>query len=236
MGCDRITRLLTCECPCFNSRTPCGVRQLVLRSSLPSVHVSIHAPHVGRDCAISLDMRARLVFQFTHPVWGATPDPQEGGGRFFKFQFTHPMWGATISQRHIICHSLVSIHAPQWGATRVSTSETTEPNSFNSRTPCGVRLDWITSQTPRSCFNSRTPCGVRLYGQLHNGRKEQVSIHAPHVGCDQYSTTTTRAGYMFQFTHPMWGATSSSSRTPRRDSVFQFTHPMWGATYQSCPP
>ena len=153
--------LLPSKRPCFNSRTPCGARLCYLAGYAGEVGVSIHAPRLGRDTR-----------------------PSGGGGRFFKFQFTHPMWGATISQRHIICHSLVSIHAPQWGATRVSTSETTEPNSFNSRTPCGVRLDWITSQTPRSCFNSRTPCGVRLYGQLHNGRKEQVSIHAPHVGCD----------------------------------------------------
>ena len=78
-----------------------------------------------------------------------------------------------------------------------------------------------------------------------------VSIHAPVWGA------TTQYGNMvqldmFQFTHPVWGATSLgnqepisedcfNSRTPcgvRRLSIssmtvcsrFQFTHPVWGAT------
>ena len=80
------------------------------------------------------------LFQFTHPVWGATAVTSSAltawasfnsrtpcGVRhdlwqFWdvrkQFQFTHPVWGATYD-------------CAVWG-TRI--------RSFNSRTPCGVRL------------------------------------------------------------------------------------------------
>ena len=42
-----------------------------------------------------------LSFQFTHPVWGATVSFQAGSKEYFLFQFTHPVWGATITQRKL---------------------------------------------------------------------------------------------------------------------------------------
>ena len=54
------------------------------------------------------------VFQFTHPVWGATPD-----NRIFsyegEFQFTHPVWGATEEGTKDARGLSVSIHAPRVG-------------------------------------------------------------------------------------------------------------------------
>ena len=57
-------------------------------------------------------------------------------------------------------------------------------NRFNSRTPCGVRLVREGTKERTLCFNSRTPCGVRL--------------HVPNAGAPSN---------VFQFTHPVWGAT-----------------------------
>ena len=79
----------------FNPRTPCGVRRLTMPNSSP-----------------------RLVFQSTHPVWGATLPwrvqsahlhisihaPRVGCdgqalhilGAIKLFQSTHPVWGATL--------------------------------------------------------------------------------------------------------------------------------------------
>ena len=34
---------------------------------------------------------------------------------------------------------------------------------------------------------------------------------------------------MFQFTHPVWGATMGE-RNFQKEYMFQFTHPVWGAT------
>ena len=78
------------------------------------------------------------------------------------------------------------------------------------------------------------------------------SIHAPRVGCDGMSDGGVIEVKRFQFTHPVWGATTIPHKTdclsPRFNSrtpcgvrpvnlstslsfaLFQFTHPVWGAT------
>ena len=172
-------------------------------------------------------------FQFTHPVWGAT--------RavlilvyLVMFQFTHPVWGATFGVSYSALLNVVSIHAPRVGCDVILWDDGTIVTRFNSRTPCGVRPAESPGSDPYLVrFNSRTPCGVRLA----NGEEPSVA-------------------FAFQFTHPVWGATSSvpgswevnlrfNSRTPcgvRLDLrflsigyvAFQFTHPVWGATAVSC--
>ena len=84
---------------------------------------------------------------------------------------------------------------------------------FNPRTPGGVRPSPFLWFHPQSCFNPRTPGGVRHRGvenpfghiwfqSTHPGwgatiRRRviririHVSIHAPRVGCDALSPTTT---------------------------------------------
>ena len=54
------------------------------------------------------------LFQFTHPVWGAT-SVNVDGETIFKFQFTHPVWGATDGASDLGSKSFVSIHAPRVG-------------------------------------------------------------------------------------------------------------------------
>ena len=95
VGCDVTSLVVVFLASGFNSRTPCGVR-LVPRSSLTLA----------------------MVFQFTHPVWGATPKSDSSLYVRVQFQFTHPVWGATSG------HS----------------AATATICGFNSRTPCGVRL------------------------------------------------------------------------------------------------
>ena len=212
----------------FNSRTPCGVR----RRASP-------APPLPRK------------FQFTHPVWGATVfitrhnllaqvsihAPRVGCDNIIaisiiiisRFQFTHPVWGATYP------------HQPQ----------SYDAYRFNSRTPCGVRRKSSNLSFYNTRFNSRTPCGVRLLTPSDQIQSMLVSIHAPRVGCDllllcihlRFSCFNSRTPCgvrhdplsldnprrRFQFTHPVWGATSLECVTNRR-SMFQFTHPVWGAT------
>ena len=80
----------------FNPRTPCGVRRRILpsctlyrrfQSTHPvwgatrhiscqfsqSCRISIHAPRVGCDAALTKRSTSSWPFQSTHPVWGATP-------------------------------------------------------------------------------------------------------------------------------------------------------------------
>ena len=58
-------------------------------------------------------------------------------------------------------------------------------NSFNPRTPCGVRpflckyIDFVILR-----FNPRTPCGVRLRTGAYGDTTPEVSIHALLAECD----------------------------------------------------
>ena len=146
------------------------------------------------------------MFQFTHPVWGATLiSPLLVSCSMF--QFTHPVWGATLLLAQMYYNLFVSIHAPRAGCDSSAPVLLACPLCFNSRTPCGVRHEalvrplvmlvfqfthpvWGATYHYRRCqlgasrFNSRTPCGVRLLTSIH-------------------STHHTK----FQFTHPVWGAT-----------------------------
>ena len=162
-------------------------------------------------------------FQFTHPVWGATrrecyrwcrllcfnsrtpcgvrQPPRSSSRRIRSFQFTHPVWGATSPDIRRQYYALVSIHAPRVGCDASRLSRRTSWRSFNSRTPCGVRRRCVLSLLGWGCFNSRTPCGVRQFPTMFNDLVD-----------------------LFQFTHPVWGATyvalflagqlSFNSRTP----------------------
>ena len=56
-----------------------------------------------------------------------------------------------------------------------------------------------------------------------------VSIHAPRVGCDTSVDNQLSRAFVFQFTHPVWGATYRQMNE-MQDKMFQFTHPVWGAT------
>ena len=139
------------------------------------------------------------------------------------------MRGATGRELDVTRPKDVSIHAPHAGCDWDMRGVNVITLRFNSRTPCGVRLPRSRLCKALTCFNSRTPCGVR---------------HST----DRDSTLAN----MFQFTHPMRGATFEewsfgayyycfNSRTPcgvrphadtddeERDK-FQFTHPMRGAT------
>ena len=74
--------------------------------------VSIHAPREGCDCLICLIIAPVPLFQFTHPVRGATD-----------------LLVAPFSVE------AVSIHAPREGCDLVRSDPTPRPSRFNSRTP-----------------------------------------------------------------------------------------------------
>ena len=102
--------------PCFNSRTPCGARLLEVVLRTLQEDVSIHAPRVGRDLSIGITSSGSTLFQFTHPVWGATTT-QGIGQKLRLFQFTHPVWGATFVWTTYSSHSSFQFTHPVWGAT-----------------------------------------------------------------------------------------------------------------------
>ena len=175
-------------------------------------------------------LRCILLFQFTHPVRGATLSSiifqlvicvsihaPRAGCDFAAtdrqktddmFQFTHPVRGATALEVALEVADTVSIHAPRAGCDCVYRDRSLDDISFNSRTPCGVRhKDSIVTVEyyPVSIHAPRAGCdGDRFATSDCNG---QVSIHAPRAGCDVLMQVSATAWNKFQFTHPVRGAT-----------------------------
>ena len=196
--------------PSFNSRTPGGVRRprggrcrqprpfqfthpgrgatAVVSTSEILILVSIHAPREGCD-------RPPLVlYSETYSFNSRTP----GGVRLSlatllatvsMFQFTHPGRGATTFGQNNRGRPPVSIHAPREGCDKDLSRSKTAVQSFNSRTPGGVRPN----------------CGYSEFEPL------PVSIHAPREGCDSCMSSASITIGEFQFTHPGRGATHATA-------------------------
>ena len=124
---------------------------------------------------------------------------------------------------------------------------------FNPRTPCGVRLSWLYFRAIKTgfqsthpmrgatdeqriyqkvveYFNPRTPCGCDVGATVTQEAIIEISIHAPHAGCDSEQQSRKRLSLRFQSTHPMRGATCKMRLTKLSKLEFQSTHPMRGAT------
>ena len=184
MGCDYIGVKELGDVFGFNSRTPCGVRRRSCILDARRRRVSIHAPRVGCDAFILSCISFICLFQFTHPVWGATCTSKYRRTHSV-FQFTHPVWGATAKDKP------------------------SPPTSVS--------------------FNSRTPCGVRLYRLIFIDKLADVSIHAPRVGCDPGTKMGSIDPFRFNSRTPC-GVRHKQSIRHVIVPLFQFTHPVWGAT------
>ena len=147
----------------FNPRTPCGVRQ-------EGIVMIITA----------------LLFQSTHPVWGATAVTDMLGDLRNVFQSTHPVWGATRSMPSMASSSdLFQSTHPVWGATFSRSGDGARPAYFNPRTPCGVRP--FRTGRCNTCF---------LFQSTH-----------PVWGATSRRASRSDDTPIFQSTHPVWGAT-----------------------------
>ena len=165
VGCDWWMTSITASSMHFNPRTPVGCdlslpARLVTRNGFQSTHpsgvrpsglrkhhahraISIHAPQWGATTRSSRYVPHNPDFNPRTPV-GCD---QRSGLQFVAvtlFQSTHPSgvrllaaWGAAHMPE-------ISIHAPQWGATRSSGCRTLRAAYFNPRTPVGC--DWRLSR------------------------------------------------------------------------------------------
>ena len=167
------------------------------------------------------------------------------------FQFTHPVRGATIYVKRNPYKADVSIHAPRAGCDPYQAHHIPLHRGFNSRTPCGVRHATNANNQATACFNSRIPCGVRLTSVTSTTRHFNVSIHAPHAGCDVrgakacdaclVSIHAPRAGcdrgvrtahrdHQVSIHAPRAGCDAVIRTQVEQLRKFQFTHPVRGAT------
>ncbi len=112
-----------------------------------------------------------------------------------------PQWGATRVVALAYSYTSVSIHAPQWGATRSRKPRPIVIVGFNSRTPVGCDFTSLKSPVLKFSFQFTHPSGVR---QVVN-----LMLH------DQK---------MFQFTHPS-GVRQVVNLMLHDQKMFQFTPP-----------
>ena len=146
--------------------------------------VSIHAPRAGCDYPRSSLGQPNEV-SIHAPRAGCDPLRLFAGFQRRMFQFTHPVRGATRWREIPRDTPPVSIHAPRAGCDCSSTSCATCRASFNSRTPCGVR------RTAELCFalpmefQFTHPVRGATYIAPPQPSETRVSIHAPRAGCDR---------------------------------------------------
>ena len=144
-----------------------------------------------------------------------------------------------------VCSLSISIHAPQWGATRDFFQLTSIAIYFNPRTPVGCDpypwgiVPWISHFNPRTpvgcdcciathmglayVFQSTHPSGVRptLCGVLAG--LVDFNPRTP-VGCDSAGLERTTRPPEFQSTHPS-GVRPNTMAQKMRRLIFQSTHP-----------
>ena len=149
------------RCTDFNPRAPCGARPGRQGPHRQGLHISIHAPRVGRDRAARRLAKAVILNFNPRAPCGARPLPVHRADRLVQFQSTRPVWGATFQIGSILVPRAFQSTRPVWGATCAEAAALRVVGDFNPRAPCGARLlsPSITIFLPD--FNPRAPCGAR---------------------------------------------------------------------------
>ena len=152
-----------------------------------------------------------------------------------------------IHSRVMSSATVVSIHAPAWGATGLRGPAPDSGAGFNPRTRVGCDHDAHGAELGILEFQSTHPRGVRL-GYFNDLRHLRcVSIHAPAWGATTEARVWEDDRHVFQSTHPrgvrllqilasckMWdsfnprtrvGCDASSSTNFLHGEEFQSTHP-----------
>ena len=101
--------------------------------------ISIHAPTWGATGAV-LCRFALTLFQSTHPR-GVRPAAMTRYGSILSFQSTHPCGVRRVKVAKSANLSVISIHAPTWGATYQISRFRLDLHHFNPRTHVGCDAD-----------------------------------------------------------------------------------------------
>ena len=234
----------------FQSTHPSGVRPGVGRGGRVSGMISIHAPQWGATRSASLPWQP-IYFNPRTPV-GCDVARTDVGFNANEFQSTHPSGVRRADGQGRGRPLQISIHAPQWGATTITSIGKSGAGDFNPRTPVGCDLHQLDVQLNIIKFQSTHPSGVRRVYYLQSHVTRHISIHAPQwgatwcsaclrrpavyfnprtpVGCD-HPVSAGQVHSAISIHAPQWGAT----RTPHIRLLhlpISIHAPQWGATVQ----
>ena len=139
------------------------------------------------------------------------------------------VWGATRLFGFYHKMSKISIHAPRVGERPQEPPQRPTATTFQYTLPvwgATKRADYLQGLADISIHAPRVGSDVVVPAP---GKLCRISIHAPRVGSDYRKCVCPGAGWRFQSTLPVWGATKIF-RVNGEDFGFQSTLPVWGAT------
>ena len=149
----------------FQSTRPIRGATAHHRGRLERSHISIHAPHTGRDNLLLRRCRGILAISIHAPHTGRDIIDRDYLGNEYKFQSTRPIRGATPS-------------TPWAGIS---------PMNFNPRAPYGARRKKPRRHHGPSDISIHAPHTGRDITLRNLERAHIISIHAPHTGRDSLS-------------------------------------------------
>ena len=178
-----------------------------VQADVDFIGISTHVPHAGHDPSARYPLLSCADFNSRAPC-GARPCCGTTAFPRHLFQLTCPMRGTTAGRRLRRNYLQISTHVPHAGhdrpkpvtiVVRIEIS-THVPHAghdsgcpplhscishFNSRAPCGARLNITIIILRGTNFNSRAPCGARLQHADHVHDYVFISTHVPHAGHDR---------------------------------------------------
>ncbi len=101
------------------------------------------------------------------------------------FQFTHPVWGATYVPYRLLIPNYVSIHAPRVGCDFSKYETLIFPDVFQFTHPVWGATDGVYAMSVGEAFQFTHPVWGATWGLARRDVGIKVSIHAPRVGCDE---------------------------------------------------
>ena len=173
--------------------------------------------------------KRKQLFQSTHPMRGATALTVR---RLFNFQNFNPRTPCGVQPAAFFDLYSIGVFQsthPMRGATAVRSMGSRRGWNFNPRTPCGVRHYICDPENEDSDISIHAPhagCDTIIF---HFCRFLRISIHAPHAGCDISSVGFAKTINYFNPRTPC-GVRPGGRYQGAAVGRFQSTHPMRGAT------
>ena len=192
----------------FNPRTPVGCDPYPWGIVPWISHFNPRTP-VGCDCCIATHMGLAYVFQSTHPS-GVRPTLCGVLAGLVDFNPRTPV-GCDMLAECDLLDAIISIHAPQWGATCRFVLQQRQPIISIHAPQWGATVSLHSTHTGSPYFNPRTPVGCDFLRCFRRQDAHVISIHAPQWGA------TCR---------PQVRASSRCYFNPRTPVGCDYTHPV----------
>ena len=176
----------------FQSTHPSGVRPAIIESQRPEVFNFNPRTPVGCDASLISRLSRQKHFNPRTPV-GCDTFASACLGLFHVFQSTHPSGVRRTVESSLQWDAVISIHAPQWGATTQNPELYSPSELFQSTHPSGVRLSILVVAAVDCGISIHAPqWGATRLPNIDNELDLDFNPRTP-VGCDAPCRATVPA-------------------------------------------